>query len=426
MHPQSILLKNGRIIDPVNALDLVGNFLIHRGKCAEVNPASLPEGTREIDITGNWVVPGLIDIHVHLREPGEEYKETIESGAKAAAAGGFTAVACMPNTKPVLDTAQMIEAVLEKAQRANCRVYPVGALSARSQGTTLADMGEMYAAGAVAFTDDGLPVGDSQLMRRAMEYAGHYGVPIISHSEEMSLSRHGAMNEGSMSTRMGIIGIPHVAEEIMVYRDLALAQLTNQHVHLAHISTKESVSLIRRAKANGCPVTAETAPHYFSLTEKAVGVYDTYAKMNPPLRTDEDVEAIKRGLEDGTLDVIASDHAPHSDMEKELEFDRAANGIIGLETSLSLALQLVRDKRISAAGLVALMAVNPAKVLGVAGGSLALEGQADVTVIDPLRQYTYQRESIVSASKNSPFIGWALTGKAVLTIVGGRITYEDL
>lgn len=426
MHLQSILLKNGRIIDPVNGLDLVGNFLIHNRKCAEINPASLPEGIREIDITGKWLVPGLIDIHVHLREPGEEYKETIESGANAAAAGGFTAVACMPNTKPVLDTAQMIKAVLEKAQDASCRVYPVGALSAHSKGNALSDMGDMYAAGAVAFTDDGRPVDDSQLMRRAMEYAGHYGVPIISHSEEMSLSRHGSMNEGSMSTRMGIIGIPRAAEEIMVYRDLALAGLTGQHLHLAHISTKESVSLIRRAKANGCPVTAETAPHYFSLTEKAIGTYDTYAKMNPPLRTDKDVEAIKRGLEDGTLDLIASDHAPHSDMEKLLEFDRAANGIIGLETSLSLALQLVQKKTISETRLVELMSVNPAKVLGLAGGTLAADAQADVTVIDPLRQYTYERGSIVSTSKNSPFIGWKLTGKAVLTIVGGRITYEDL
>nr|MBF0220822.1 dihydroorotase [Desulfobulbaceae bacterium] len=423
---QPILLKNGRIIDPVNGIDMVGNLLLHLAKCAQINPSSLPEGTREIDLTGKWVVPGLIDIHVHLREPGEEYKETIESGAQAAAAGGFTAVACMPNTKPVLDSAQMIEAVLSKAQKAACRVYPVGAISSHGQGSTLANMGEMFAAGAVAFTDDGLPVSDSQLMRRAMEYAGNYGVPIISHSEEIGLSRHGSMNEGPMSTRMGIIGIPHAAEEIMVYRDLALAELTGQHVHLAHISTKESVSLIRRAKANGCPVSAETAPHYFSLTEKAVGKYDTYAKMNPPLRMDYDVEAIKEGLQDGTLDVIASDHAPHSDLEKELEFDRAANGIIGLETSLSLALQLVRSNCIDEKKLVELMSSNPAKALGLPGGSLTVGNMADVTVIDPLRQYTYQRDEVVSRSKNSPFLGWNLTGKAVLTIVGGKVTYEDL
>ncbi len=297
MSLQPILLKNGRIIDPANNLDMIGDLLLSGTKCAEINPATLPDGTREIDLTDKWVVPGLIDIHVHLREPGEEYKETIESGANAAAAGGFTAVACMPNTKPVLDTAQMIEAVLEKARNSNCRVYPIGALSSSSQGSTLANMGEMCAAGAVAFTDDGLPVENSQLMRRAMEYSGSYGVPIISHSEEMSLSQHGSMNEGPMSTRMGIIGIPHAAEEIMVYRDLALAKLTSQPIHLAHISTKESVSLIRRAKANGCPVTAETAPHYFSLSEKVIGNYDTYAKMNPPLRTDEDVMAIKKGLQ---------------------------------------------------------------------------------------------------------------------------------
>ena len=426
MNLQSILLKNGRIIDPANGLDVIGNLLLHRAKCAEINPSSLPEGTREIDVTGKWVVPGLIDIHVHLREPGEEYKETIASGANAAAAGGFTAVACMPNTNPILDTAQMIEAVVKKAVNANCRVYPVGAISSHSQGTALANMGEMHAAGAVAFTDDGLPVEDSQLMRRAMEYAGNYGVPIISHSEEMSLSQHGSMNEGPMSTRKGLIGIPHAAEEIMVYRDLALAELTGQHLHLAHISTKESVSLIRRAKANGCSVSAETAPHYFSLTEKVIGNYDTHAKMNPPLRTDDDVEAIKQGLHDGTLDVIASDHAPHSDMEKELEFDRAANGIIGLETSLSLALHLVRNTCFDEKKLVEIMSVNPANILGVEGGNLATGNPADVTVIDPKRQYTYHRDSIVSMSTNSPFIGWELTGKAILTIVGGKITYEDL
>lgn len=426
MKIQPILLKNGRIIDPANGIDVVGNLLLHLEKCAEINPPSVPEGAREIDLSGKWIVPGLIDIHVHLREPGEEYKETIASGANAAAAGGFTAVACMPNTKPVLDSSEMIQAVLNKAKNANCRVYPVGAISSHGLGSILANMGEMYAAGAVAFTDDGLPVSDSQLMRRAMEYAGNYGVPIISHSEEMSLSQHGSMNEGPMSTRMGIIGIPHAAEEIMVYRDLALAELTGQHVHLAHISTKESVDLIRRAKANGCPVSAETAPHYFSLTEKAVGAYDTYAKMNPPLRMDQDVEAIMAGLQDGTLDVIASDHAPHSDLEKELEFDRAANGIIGLETSLSLSLQLVRDKCIDENRLVELMSVLPAKVLALPGGTLTAGSPADVTVIDPTRQFTYQRENIVSQSKNSPFIGWNLTGKAVLTIVGGKITYEDL
>lgn len=423
---QPLLLKNGRIIDPANGRDMVGSLLLHGTKCAEIDPTSFPEETRVVDVTGKWVVPGLIDMHVHLREPGEEYKETVASGALAAAGGGFTTVVCMPNTKPVLDTAQMIEAVLEKARTAKCRVYPTGTISAQSGGSALADMGEMYAAGAVAFTDDGLPVLNSQLMRRAMEYAGNYGVPIISHSEEISLSQHGAMNEGAMSTKMGIIGIPHAAEEIMVYRDLALAELTGQPLHLAHVSTRESVELIRRAKAKGILVTAETAPHYFSLTESAIGNYNTYAKMNPPLRTEADIEAIKEGLQDGTLDAIASDHAPHSDMEKELEFDRAANGIIGLETSLSLALQLVRDKCLSPARLIELMSVMPARILGLPGGSLVAGGPADVTVIDPERQYTYQCQSIISRSKNSPFIDWSFTGKAVLTIMGGQITHDDL
>ena len=420
MHP--LFLENGRIIDPANGVDQIGNLLIIEGVISIPTPQdTLPLGTERIDLTGKWVMPGLIDMHVHLREPGEEYKESIATGTDAAAAGGFTAVACMPNTKPVLDSESSINFIVNRAKDAKARVYPVGAISKDSQGEQLAEFGEMQRAGAVAFTDDGRPVTSSQMMRRALEYAGNFNVPIISHCEEISLSQNGAMNEGAISTRLGLGGIPGAAEEIMVYRDLALAELTGHRIHLAHISTAESVSLIRRAKARGCQVTAETTPHYFTLTEEAIGLYDTCAKMNPPLRTANDVEAICCGLQDGTIDAIASDHAPHSEMEKELEFDQAANGIIGLETSLPLALRLVEAGVLTPNRLVELMSVNPAKILGVAGGSLAEGTVADVTVVDPERKFTYSKETVVSRSKNSPFLDWQFSGQAVMTIVGGKI-----
>lgn len=424
-HP--ILLENGRLVDPANGVDRIGDLLIIDGICRTPPPqGSLPPETERIDLTGLWLLPGLIDMHVHLREPGEEYKETIASGTAAAAAGGFTAVACMPNTKPVLDSESSISLVVERAKGASARVYPVGAISRESHGENLAEFGEMQRAGAVAFTDDGRPVTNSQMMRRALEYASNFAMPIISHCEELSLSSHGAMNEGATSTRLGLGAIPAAAETIMVYRDLALAALTGHRLHLAHISTAESVSLIRRAKAQGCLVTAETAPHYFTLTEEAVGLYDTCAKMNPPLRTQADMEAIISGLHDGTIDAIASDHAPHSDMEKEVEFDQAANGIIGLETSLALTLRLVQAGALTVSRLVELMSVNPAKILSVPGGSLADGEVADITVVDPAREFTYSKDTVVSRSKNSPFLDWQFTGQAVMTIVGGRIVLRRL
>ncbi len=419
-HP--LFLENCRIIDPASGIDRIGSLLIIDGLCrVAAAQDALPPETERLDLTGHWVMPGLIDMHVHLREPGEEYKETIASGTLAAANGGFTAVACMPNTKPVLDSESGISLVVNRARHAAARVYPVGAISKESHGERLADFGEMKRAGAVAFTDDGRPVSNSQMMRRAMEYAANFDLPIISHCEEMSLSWNGAMNEGAVATRLGLPGIPRAAEEIMVYRDLALATLTGHRLHLAHISTRESVSLIRRAKAAGCRVTAETAPHYFTLTEEAIGLYDTAAKMNPPLRSQDDVRAIIEGLQDGTIDAIASDHAPHSELEKEVEFDQAANGIIGLETSFPLSLRLVHDGLLEVGRLVELMSVNPARILGVAGGTLADGAVADVTVIDPERCFTYSREAVVSKSRNSPFLDWQFTGQAVMTIVGGRI-----
>jgi len=424
----AIFLKNGRLIDPVNKLDQIGGLLIKNGRIVSVGKktsrASFPAKTREINVEGHWIVPGLIDMHVHLREPGEEYKETIENGAKAAAAGGFTAVACMPNTRPVNDNASVTAFIRQQAVTASARVYPVAALTKGSEGSSLAEYGELKQAGAVALSDDGRPVINSQLMRRVLEYASNYRLPVICHSEELTLSR-GAMNESALSTRLGLDGIPRVAEEIMVYRDLALAGYLGRPVHIAHVSTEESVDLIRRAKQRGQVVTAETAPHYFSLTEEAVIFYNTAAKMNPPLRTKRDVAAIIKGLADGTLDVIATDHAPHSILEKDVEFDQAANGIIGLETAVPLTLNLVRENRIDEKRMVELLSVNPAKILRVAGGSLKPGNPADVTVIDPNRRFIYSEEAIVSKSRNSPFLGSSLTGKAVLTIMGGRVTFND-
>ena len=429
--PQAILPLNGRIIDPANRVDKQASLLVEKGRIKGIftsrqkGPA-LPQKLLSIDLQGKWLVPGLIDMHVHLREPGEEYKETIESGTRAAAAGGFTAVACMPNTHPANDSQSVTRLILEKSENASARVYPVGAISKGLRGETLAEFGEMKNAGTVAVTDDGRPVTDSQLMRRALEYASNYGLQVISHSEDSSLSRNGAINEGFISTSMGLKGIPHIAEEIMVYRDLALASYTGCHIHLAHISTKESIDLIRHAKKQGCPVTAETAPHYFTLTEEAVKDYNTNAKMNPPLRTQKDREAVIQGLKDNTIDVIATDHAPHSVLEKDIEFDQAANGIIGLETAVPLALALFRKKYINEARFVELLSVNPARILRVPGGSLAIGAAADITVIDPEKSFTLRSEDIVSKSKNSPFIGERLQGKAVLTLCGGKITHNSL
>lgn len=423
---RKMVLRNGRVIDPLSGEDGPADLFIDDGVIVAAK-GEISADSLVFDLQGKWLVPGLIDMHVHLREPGAEYKETVESGTRAAAVGGFTAVACMPNTTPVNDCASVTRLIIEKAERAGlARVYPVGAISKGSKGTGLAEYGELKGAGAVAVSDDGLPVLDSQLMRRAMEYAGSHGLVVMSHSEEMALSRNGAMNEGAVSTRLGLRGIPSAAESIMVYREIALAELTGQRTHIAHVSTAAATDLIRQAKKRGIPVTAETAPHYFILTEEAVADYDTNAKMNPPLRTEADRQAIRKGLEDGTFDAIATDHAPHSIMEKEVEFDRAANGIIGLETSLALSLSLVRDGVISPRRLVELMSCAPARILGVGGGSLALGSIADVTVIDPERNFVFSRDSIQSKGQNSPFLDWKLQGKAVLTIMGGRVTHNDL
>lgn len=420
----SLLIKNGRIIDPANKVDRQGDLLVVDG-CIVDPDDGIPADVREIDASGCWIVPGLIDMHVHLREPGEEYKEDILSGTKAAAAGGFTAVACMPNTKPVNDSRSVTSMILAQAAKGAARVYPVGAISKNSEGGSLAEFGDMKEAGIVAVSDDGLPVRDSQLMRRALEYAGDYGLAVISHSEEPSLS-HGVMNEGVVSTRLGLKGIPTAAESIMVYREIGLAEYTKTKIHIAHVSSAMSTDLIRSAKARGVQVTAETTPHYFTLTDEAVEGYNTNAKMNPPLRSEEDRQAVRQGLADGTFDAIATDHAPHSILEKEVEFDLAMNGIIGLETSLPLSLALVRDGLIDETRLIELMSVNPARILGLAAGTLSTGAAADITLINPESSFTYTEDQVVSKSRNSPFLGWKLQGRAVLTMVGGRITHNLL
>jgi dihydroorotase len=416
------------------------DIVIQDGIIAEVMASTSPEATPIdmskdgrtmsvddiVDATENLVVPGLIDMHTHLREPGYEYKETILTGCLAAAHGGFTAICCMPNTNPVNDNQSVTDFILTKARTAvGVRVYPVGAISRGLKGQSLAEYGEMKAAGVVALSDDGNPVMNGQLMRRALEYAKGFELLVISHCEDLNLTAHGVMNEGTVATRLGLSGIPNASETVMVAREIALCGLTGIPIHIAHVSTADSVHLIRDAKQRGLPVTAETAPHYFTLTEEAVLSYNTNAKVNPPLRTAADREAVRKGLADGTIDVIASDHAPHSAMEKEVEFDAAANGFVGLETSLPLSLSLVEMGYLSINDLIAKMSVNPARILRRGTAGLRPGQPADVTIIDLAREFTVDAGSFRSKSRNTPFDGWKLKGKAVLTMVGGNIVFND-
>ena len=435
----NLFLKGARIVDPS---DLTGetpvliktkalyDIYIRNGKIAFIAPQGkepIPAAAKVIDLAGKIVTPGLIDMHTHLREPGEEYKETIATGCLAAVSGGFTAIACMPNTKPVNDNKSVTEYILQKAQEAGlATVYPIGAISKGLQGETLAEFGDMKAAGIVAVTDDGRPVMNGELMRRAMEYARNFDLPVISHCEDLTLCSGGVMNEGAVSTQLGLPGIPAVAEEVMIFREIRLAALTGGSVHIAHVSARGSVDLIRQAKASGINVTAETAPHYFSLTEEAVTGYDTNAKMNPPLRTAADVAAIIEGLKDGTIDAIASDHAPHSTLEKDVEFNMAANGIVGLEILLPLTLKLVHAGHLSLSEAVAKLSTNPARILRFEPPSIQIGKKADLTIIDPDRKVIVDVQKFQSISKNSPFHGWELKGKAVMTIINGRIVFNDL
>ncbi len=418
-----LLLSNGRIIDPSSGTDQHGDCLVLDGKIAEIGTVTeKPENCQMIDMKGLWIVPGLIDMHVHLREPGEEYKETIKSGTRAAAAGGFTSVACMPNTRPVNDSASVTRFILERAQTAGfARVWPVASITRGLRGEELTEFGDLLQNGAVAFSDDGLPVRNPAVMRLALDYARNFDALIISHSEDPDLAAGGAMNEGTVSTQLGLKGIPAAAEHIAIYRDVAIAELTGSRLHVAHVSTAGSIEVIRQAKARGVRVTAETAPHYFSLTEEAVKSYNTCAKMNPPLRTELDMLAVIEGLKDGTLDAIATDHAPHSTLEKECEFALAMNGITGLETSLPLSLELVRQGHLSPLDMVRLMSTNPASILDVDAGGLEPGRPADITVIAPEQEWTVTVEAFRSKSHNSPFIGMKMRGRAYLTILEGRI-----
>jgi dihydroorotase len=419
----NILIKNGHVIDPANKIDGKRDILVSNGKIAKLGkPGSLSaDGSPVIDAAGKLIVPGLIDMHVHLREPGFEYKETIATGTAAAKAGGFTSVCCMPNTNPVNDNRSVTEFLLSQARDAAARVYPIGAITRGSKGEELAEMGELHAAGCVAVSDDGRPLMNASLMRRAMEYSKIFDTLIISHCEDSTLSNKGVMNEGGISTELGLRGIPRSAEDVMTARDISLAELTGCRLHIAHVSTSGSVHLVREAKKRGVRVTAETCPHYFSLTEEAVRGYNTMAKMNPPLRTAADVAAIKQGLRDGTIDVIATDHAPHGMDEKSGEFDYAPFGIVGLETALGLTLKLVEEDVMTPAEAIGKLTLNPAALLKIEKGTLSVGADADITLIDPNIVWTVDSSQFKSRSRNTPFNGWQLKGRAVQTIVGGRI-----
>lgn len=421
-----LLFQNARLIDPTQDLDQREDILIQEGRIAAVSRGiSPPEGSTVIDLSDRWVVPGLIDMHVHLREPGEEYKETIVTGTAAAVCGGFTAVACMPNTRPVNDSAAVTHFILDRAKKiGKAKVYPVAALTIGQAGDELAEFGDLKAAGAVGLSDDGHPVTYADVMRRALEYARNFDLPVISHAEELSLSKGGLVNEGRISTLLGLQGIPAAAEEVAVFRDVTLAALTGSRLHIAHVSTAGSLDIIRRAKAAGVTVTAETAPHYFSMTEEAVLGYNTLAKMNPPLRTEEDRRAMIQGLKDGTLDAIATDHAPHSTLEKACQFQLAANGIIGLETALPLTLRLVQEGHLTPQELVDRLSSGPARILRLPGGSLREGAPADLCVIDPEATFTFTEKGLHSLSHNSPFLGQRMQGRAVLTLVNGRPVYD--
>lgn len=426
----NVLLKGGRVIDPANGVDRIQDLLVKDGRIAGLpDDRLITEGpdTEVIDVSGKIVAPGLIDIHTHLREPGFEYRETIASGSEAAAAGGFTTIACMPNTNPVNDKRSTTEFILKKAAECGLvNVCPIAAISLKSEGALLSEFWDLKEAGAVGFSDDGRPVMNSALMRRALEYASSLDMPIISHCEDTNLSAGGVMHEGLVSAEIGLVGIPAAAEEVMVARDIILAEYTGAHIHIAHVSTAGAVHLVREAKARGVRVTAETAPHYFTLTDEAVRNFDTFAKVYPPLRSAADVEAIKEGLRDGTIDTIASDHAPHARTDKEVEFDYAATGLTGLETSLALSLLLVEEGILTLPELIRRMTINPARIIHIPKGTLSPGADADITVIDPAREWIVDPRAFRSRGRNTPFGGRHLKGRAVMTIVGGKIVFRDI
>ena len=433
-----VVIHGGTLIDPANMIDGLRDVVIEDGFVRGIEG---PEGeasgsfasqaatgeadTLVVNAHGLIVAPGFVDLHVHFREPGYEYKETVQTGAQAAVAGGFSTVACMANTNPVNDTGSVTRYIIEKARAANlARVLPIGALSKGLQGEELAEIGEMVEAGIIAVSDDGRPVMDAQLMRRALEYCSMFQIPISVHEEDLNLAADGVMNEGPTALRLGLKGVPNAAEEVMIARDLTLARITGGQLHIAHVSSRGSVELIRQAKAEGLPVTAEVAPHHFTLTETAVEGYNTNAKMAPPLRLAADVEAMQDGLRDGTLDAIATDHAPHHRDEKELEFDQAAHGVVGLETALPLTLRLVEAGVLSVSEAIQKLSWNPAHIFGLPYGTLSVGAPADVVIFDPHQAWHVEAKTLHSKSHNTPFAGQDMKGKVVLTMVDGRVVYD--
>lgn len=426
----TVMVKGGRVVDPATGRDGAFDVLVQDGRIARVGRDLPANGAQVLEVPSGWIVaPGLIDVHVHLREPGQEHKETIASGSASAVAGGFTAVACMPNTDPINDHAGITQFILKKAAEAGlARVYPIGAVSLGLRGERLAELGEQKAAGCIAFSDDGRPVATALMMRRALEYAGMLGAPIIDHCEDPSLKGDGVAHEGYYASALGLRGIPGAAESLMVERDVSLAELTGSHVHIAHMSARQSIRAVRAGKERGVRVTCEVTPHHFTLTDETLDgpvKYDTNLKMNPPLRDRADRDAMLDGLADGTIDVIATDHAPHHADEKMVEFDRAPFGIVGLETAVPLVFdRLVHRGRIPVRRAIELLSTNAARVMHVPGGTLEDGAPADITIIDPDRTATIDGSALKSRSKNTPFHGWTLRGVVMMTIVGGRVVHD--
>jgi dihydroorotase len=425
MDPGDLVLRGGRVFDPAaqRPVDQAADVRITNGRIVEIGRGLV--APRIIDVKDHWVVPGLIDLHVHLREPGQEYKEDIETGTRAAAAGGFTTICCMANTKPVNDQRAVTELIVRRAREVGLvRVKPIGAITQGLEGKRLADIAEMKDAGIVAISDDGRPVMNAGLMRRAFEYAKTFDLPLVQHAEDLDLAEGGAMNEGAVATRIGIKGQPACAESAMVARDLEIVEWTGARYHIAHVSTARTVALVRDAKRRGLPVTCEVTPHHLALTDEACSHYDTNTKMMPPLRTQADIDALHEGLADGTIDAIATDHAPHSPVEKDVEFECAAPGLLGLETALPIILDFVRMGTLDDKRAIAALTGGPARTFGLPGGALAVGAVADICVIDPERPLTITADALASKSKNTPFLGQKLAGRAVMTIFEGRVVYD--
>ena len=422
-----LLFKGGRVIDPKNKRDEKADLLVEGGKIAQIGKGIASNGAKVIDADGLWVVPGLIDMHVHFREPGREDKETILTGSRAAAKGGFTSVVPMANTEPVVDHRGSVEYLLAEADRVGLvNIFPVGAVTKGLKGEELSDIGELADAGGVALSDDGKPIYHTKLMRHALEYASMFGLPIIAHEQDPFLFEGGVMHEGYISTVLGLQGIPGACESIMVSRDIELVRWVGGKLHFAHISTARSLALIQEAKRSALPVTCETAPHYFSLTDQSISRFDANFKMNPPLRGSDDMEAVRRALKEGVIDCIATDHAPHTEQEKDVEFDSAPFGVVGLETALGLCLtRLVHTGLLTPLELVARMSLGPATILNLPKGALSVGMDADLTVIDPETKWMVRAEEFESKSKNSPFLGLELSGRAQMTVVGGRIVMKE-